>query len=625
MASYHFSHAIVSRKKGQSVVASAAYRSGTELEDTRAGKTFDYTRRSGVLHAEIITPDNTPDWMSDREQLWNAVEAAEKRKDAQLARHIEVALPHELTPEQRLELVREFVRDEFVSKGMIADIAMHAPDREGDQRNYHAHILLTMRVLTGDGFGNKCREWNPDFTRAQEEGRAKTGFVVQTSQLEQWRSTWADYTNRALEREGIEARVDHRSLAEQGIEREAEFHLGWAASEMERRGEATDRGDELRDIHARNEERARIAHELQLAEAQLAAEWDHALDAAGIAVAEREEQAEKAAARAEDGKAVLFIGDQTVARDLARHQKQAARAYTQTETQILDADRISLSGAEFIAQLDKAGLSLAIVTAEDMQRLAAERAVEFAAYDPSINTPARLIPEVREGELVAVNRFGGIHRLNEHKIDTGVLASRAADGAPLRSLTEIRAEKHAEQAELAAKRQAKRDERAAAWAEIRERRKADQTNHEIAEHINTGGEAALHTIGATTTAGLMVADKMTGAVTSLVSHATDLLTAWIAPPPRKISVAEMAISADARRERYQQQQAERDRAAALDRIRIDVLDGRHLDVASVSKLTHADLVNIRDRGDDGVRAMIEAHEFEQKQKRARDYGGRTRE
>lgn len=172
MAIYRFEAKVVARSQGHSATASAAYRAAESIDDERTGAVFDYTRKRGVLSAEILTPPNTPAWMEDRAQLWNAVEKAEKRKDAQLARDLLLSLPHELTPEQRRDLVREFVLTEFVAKGMIADVAIHAPDRGADERNYHAHVLLTMRELAGNGFGLKAREWNA------------------TEQLEAWRAHW---------------------------------------------------------------------------------------------------------------------------------------------------------------------------------------------------------------------------------------------------------------------------------------------------------------------------------------------------------------------------------------------------------------------------------------------------
>ena len=153
MASYRLHAKIISRSTGRTATAAAAYRSGTEIDCEVYGERHDYTNRGGVVHAEILTPENTPAWMSDRQALWNAVEKAERRKDAQLAREIQLSLPHELNADQRRELVRDFVQREYVDKGMIADIAIHKPHAKGDQRNHHAHVMLTMRTLTKSGFG----------------------------------------------------------------------------------------------------------------------------------------------------------------------------------------------------------------------------------------------------------------------------------------------------------------------------------------------------------------------------------------------------------------------------------------------------------------------------------------
>jgi len=147
--------------------------------------------------------------------------------------------------------VREFVSDEFVAKGMLADVAIHAPDRGGDDRNHHAHVMLTMRELTGDGFGLKVRAWN------------------ETDQLEQWRESWADAVNRSLERHGHDARVDHRSLADQGVDREPEPKQGPVATEMEREGRLSRAGDDRRAVQARNEQRARNTAELAAISAEI--------------------------------------------------------------------------------------------------------------------------------------------------------------------------------------------------------------------------------------------------------------------------------------------------------------------------------------------------------------------
>lgn len=241
MATFRLSAKVVKRSNGHSATAAAAYRAGEELRDERLGQTWDYTNKSGVLYSEILAPHNAPDWMLDRSQLWNAVERVEKRRDAQLAREIQLSLPHELTRDQRIELVREFVRDEFVSQGMIADLSVHMPDRGGDPRNHHAHVMLTMRNLAGAGFGNKNRDWND------------------TEQLEAWRADWAQAVNLALEKHGHQARVDHRSYADRGIDREPEPKQGPVATEMEREGRQSHAGDDRRAAQARNAEREALA------------------------------------------------------------------------------------------------------------------------------------------------------------------------------------------------------------------------------------------------------------------------------------------------------------------------------------------------------------------------------
>lgn len=238
MADYRLSAQVISRGKGQSSIASAAYRAAARLNDERTGEIHDFTRKAGVVYSAIVAPEDAPEWMRDRERLWQAVEAVERRKDAQLARELQLSLPHELTQEQRKELLLGFVREQFVNQGMIADVAIHLPGREGDHRNHHAHVMLTMRSLTGDGFGNKVREWNDADT------------------LSQWRERWAHHQNRALERYGHEARVDHRSYEDRGIDREPAQHMGPTATGIERNGKPSRIGDENREREDRNSDRA---------------------------------------------------------------------------------------------------------------------------------------------------------------------------------------------------------------------------------------------------------------------------------------------------------------------------------------------------------------------------------
>ena len=250
MAIYHMSAQAISRSGGGSAVAAAAYRAAEKIEDRRTGEEHDYSRRRGVDHAEIVAPANAPQWARDRAELWNAAEAAERRKDSQVAREVRVAIPAELGESDRRRLVREYAKEQFARRGMVADIAIHG----SEGKNPHAHILLTMRRLEGNSFARtKERGWNSKKTLAR------------------WRSSWARKCNRALERAGSPERIDHRTLAEQRadalrrgdaesareLDREPEVHLG-AAYHMEQDGIKTDRGDELLKRQDRNRERRRL-------------------------------------------------------------------------------------------------------------------------------------------------------------------------------------------------------------------------------------------------------------------------------------------------------------------------------------------------------------------------------
>jgi Ti-type conjugative transfer relaxase TraA len=195
LAIYHLTANIISRARGQSVVAAAAYRSGAALRDERYGITHYHSRKRGILHSEIMAPPGAPAWVYEREALWNRVEAGESRKDSQLARLIEIGLPVELSVDECVVLVRDYIATEFVAKGMIADFCIR-----GETHNPHTHILLTLRGVTAQGFGPKERRWN---------GKAT---------LLGWRSAWADRANEHLARAGQATRIDHRTLAAQQIE-----------------------------------------------------------------------------------------------------------------------------------------------------------------------------------------------------------------------------------------------------------------------------------------------------------------------------------------------------------------------------------------------------------------------
>jgi Ti-type conjugative transfer relaxase TraA len=237
MAIFHFSAKVIGRSSGRSAVAAAAYRAGERLHDERIDRTHDFTNKAGVLHSEVMLPKGAPEAFADRATLWNAVEAAEKRKDAQLAREVEFALPRELSKKDNVKLAREFVKAEFVEKGMIADINVHWDIGENGKAKPHAHVMLTMRDVTKDGFGTKVREWN------------------KTALIEKWRERWADHVNRALAERDIDARIDHRSLEAQGIALEPQDKIGPAASRIGGRGLEAERIEEHRAIAQRNGER----------------------------------------------------------------------------------------------------------------------------------------------------------------------------------------------------------------------------------------------------------------------------------------------------------------------------------------------------------------------------------
>lgn len=191
---------VIKRSQGRSAISAAAYRAGQRLEDENSGRVFDYGRKRGVAYSAILLPTGAAKFLGDRKRLWNYVEQIETRRDAQLAREINLALPCELCAEDRKALLLGFVWEQFVRRGMVADVAIHEPvaERGDDPRNFHAHVMLTLRRATATGLlGVKTREWNSE------------------ELLEKWREAWASHQNRALDRAGVRERVDHRKLVVQ--------------------------------------------------------------------------------------------------------------------------------------------------------------------------------------------------------------------------------------------------------------------------------------------------------------------------------------------------------------------------------------------------------------------------
>ena len=285
-AIYHLQVKIIGRGSGRSAVGAAAYRSGEKLQAVahsayQSGNklyaegdsiTHDYTRKGGVVYSEIVLPQkeillaaernlrpnaeiqnqpyNAPPEFADRETLWNTAEAKEKRCDARLAREVEVALQVEFTLQEQKEILREYIQENFVSKGMIADFSIHDKKRgksvnseEHHAANPHAHIMLTTRDVSSDGFGGKNRAWDK-----------RENVLI-------WREKWAEINNRKFEQKGLSERIDHRTLEAQGIDREPTIHMGHEATALERQGIRTERGDINRDIKRRNEERERWKNE----------------------------------------------------------------------------------------------------------------------------------------------------------------------------------------------------------------------------------------------------------------------------------------------------------------------------------------------------------------------------
>ncbi|MDE2363445.1 MAG: Ti-type conjugative transfer relaxase TraA [Hyphomicrobiales bacterium] len=234
MAIYHLHVKVIGRKAGSSAVAAAAYRSASRLRDDRLGRSHDFSAKRGVVHSEVMLPENAPEAWRDRERLWNDVEAFEVRKDAQLAREVEFALPREMTQAQGIELARDFVQAEFVDQGMIADLNVHWDRTEDGTPKPHAHVMLTMRSVDESGFGQKVRNWN------------------RTEIVERWRERWAELANERLAELDIDARIDHRSLEAQGVALEPQSQIGAPAQRIEGEGiEAADRAEMHREI-ARN-------------------------------------------------------------------------------------------------------------------------------------------------------------------------------------------------------------------------------------------------------------------------------------------------------------------------------------------------------------------------------------
>lgn len=349
MASYHLSVKTVKRSVGRSAVAAAAYRTGECLSCAREGRVHDYTRKQGIEDAFILLPAGAPEWASDRAGLWNAAEARETRRNSVTAREWELALPSELSAAGRADLARGFAQALVDRYGIAADVALHAPHREGDQRNHHAHILTTTRILCADGLTDKTRILDA----------AKTGGA----EIEDMRGLWAQMQNAALERTGLEVWVDHRSLGDQRaaalergdelvamvLDRDPEIKLGPAANAMERKAmqeaerdgvayqPVTERGAQ---VHAVRQQRSLMADLLERME--LARE---------VYVLAREADASRLSAAAEAARA-LFSG--AGAKGFADSFSRAYRDQEAERQRALEVERAEAREAERVAALEVA-------------------------------------------------------------------------------------------------------------------------------------------------------------------------------------------------------------------------------------------------------------------------------
>jgi ATP-dependent exoDNAse (exonuclease V) alpha subunit len=332
MAIFHLSVKPVSRKGGRSATAAAAYRAGELIYDETSGQTFDYTRKRGVAHAEIVLPTACArqdiNWARDRQALWNAAEQAENRSNSRVAREYEIALPHELTPAQRVELARGFATEIADRHGVAVDFSIHAPHRSGDHRNWHVHLLATTRVIEPGGLGEKATiEWS-------DTNRRKAQLEPARKEIEAIRARWAERANETLHEHGHESRIDHRNLEAQGIARQPTVHLGPAVSGMERRGMATEVGKRL-EFEGREAAQQRLerAAELGKLERERALVERSILDLSGdLEQAKRQRDLERSRAPAGKAPSLEEIRAQARADWLALRAEQKARELAQEKT-----------------------------------------------------------------------------------------------------------------------------------------------------------------------------------------------------------------------------------------------------------------------------------------------------
>ena len=419
MAIYHFSAQVISRRTGRSSTAAAAYRAGEIVLDENTGEIHDYTRKRGVIRTEILAPRGSPSWVFDRSQLWSRVELGENRRDSQVCREIEISIPHELTILQGQLLMIGFVQSQFVAKGMVADVAFHRPS--GDERNFHAHVMLTMRKVQGEGFAKKERDWNSN------------------ALLEQWREQWALHANRALEQAGHAARIDHRSHAERGLRDVPGSHHGPAVAGLLARGAQSHMADRVAEqaaaLLASQVLDAQAAAELLEAQAaqalaDLAAELEiERVQAAAERAAEaraREEAAERAQAAEQAAQA------QALAAEQAMQAAEAAQRAVEAQRQAAEREEAQRQAAERLQAAQAAERALAEREAAQRAVDAAERArqVLWPAYDQALAGQREAGAAGLQGLLAtarAIPKIGAWQRaIDAYETALGVLAKAQA-------------------------------------------------------------------------------------------------------------------------------------------------------------------------------------------------------
>ena len=424
MAIFHLSVKTISRSAGRSATAAAAYRAGVEITDERTGEIHDYRRKAGVESAELFLPACASEWATDRAKLWNAAEQSEKRKNSTVAREFEVALPSELSADQRRELAHEFARELVKRHGFAADVAIHAPGKDGDIKNHHAHILCTTRKLTAEGFTEKTRELDDRATGAAE--------------VTHWREQWAGLTNAALERAGHAERIDHRTLEAQGIDRDAGLHLGPTATAIERRGEVSEKTQHHQE---RQQEAAdKVAAMVAIAEATKAAEQAKAakqaaerLTAATEAKEKEDDRIRKSAlaafakssaaidrnvraASGDLGRAVKGAERRVAERHYGRVVEAARREFKRADNLIRQAGRHIGTVGKSIAAAAQAVAEQIAARSELARQRAAEKSVGIdprSAYHPD-NIAKR---EAREAAAAAAKPAPRVRVLDRSKIE----------------------------------------------------------------------------------------------------------------------------------------------------------------------------------------------------------------